>query len=250
MKKLDISRYEIKDKKIDKNLKIVFLSDLHNTSIVKGVVEVVEKENPDYIIMGGDMINESITEIDNFIELCNSLDKKKIYYIFGNHEERLDENEYNDFINSLKENKIKYLNNQNINLSKNINLIGFVSELEKYEIFGRTTLDRSYITDKVGLLDKSKFNILVAHNPLEYNAYIEYGPNLILSGHVHGGLIRLPLLGALLSPDYTFFPRYSEGLYEKNNTKMIVSRGLGYSRRLKIRINNNFEVVVINLMKE
>ena len=85
---------------------------------------------------------------------------------------------------------------------------------------------------------------------MEYNSYIEYGSNLVLSGHVHGGLIRLPLIGALLSPDYTFFPRYSEGLYEKNNTKMIVSRGLGYSRRLKIRINNNFEIVVINLMKE
>ena len=75
MKKLDISRYEIKDKKIDKNLKIVFLSDLHNTNIIKGVVEIINKEKPDFIVMGGDMVNESLSEIDNFIDLCNDLKK-------------------------------------------------------------------------------------------------------------------------------------------------------------------------------
>ena len=250
MKKLDISRYEIKDKKIDKNLKIVFLSDLHNTNLIKGVVEIINKEKPDFIVMGGDMVNESLSEIDNFIDLCNDLKKYKIYYVFGNHEERLLEEEYNEFIEKINNTKVINLYNKSINLSDNIKLIGFVSELDRYEILGKTTLDRHYINNKVGIIDRSKYNILVAHNPLEYNSYIEYGSNLVLSGHVHGGLIRLPLIGALLSPDYTFFPRYSEGLYEKNNTKMIVSRGLGYSRRLKIRINNNFEIVVINLMKE
>ena len=72
----------------------------------------------------------------------------------------------------------------------------------------------------------------------------------MLSGHVHGGLIRLPLLGPVLSPDYTFFPKYSQGIYKKNNTQMIVSRGLGFSRRLPFRIFNNGEVVIINLNKE
>ena len=89
-------------------------------------------------------------------------------------------------------------------LSNNIKLIGFVSELDRYEILGKTTLDRHYINNKVGTIDRSKYNILVAHNPLEYNSYIEYGSNLVLSGHVHGGLIRLPLIGALLSSVFLF----------------------------------------------
>ena len=90
MKKLDISTYEIKDRRIDKPLKMVFLSDLHNTNIVKEIVKIVDKENPNCIIMGGDMINESINEIDNYVNLLKELDKYKIYYVFGNHEERLE----------------------------------------------------------------------------------------------------------------------------------------------------------------
>ena len=85
---------------------------------------------------------------------------------------------------------------------------------------------------------------------MEFDSYVDTKADLVLSGHVHGGLIILPLIGALFSPDYTFFPKYYKDSYTKDNTKMIVSRGLGYSARIPIRINNPGEVVIINLMKE
>ena len=59
----------------------------------------------------------------------------------------------------------------------------------------------------------------------------------------------LPHIGAILSPDYTFFPKYYNGLYKKNNTTMIVSRGIGFSERIPFRINDVPHVIIINLKK-
>ena len=250
MKKLDVSKYTIKDKKIDKNLKIAFLSDLHNTNIINELVKSIDIEKPDLIIFGGDMINESLDEIDVFLELIKKLDKYPMYYTFGNHEEVFDEDDFNKYYNIISKTKVTNLYNETIDISKNIRLIGFVSELDKYKKFKSNLVSKDYIIDKVGKLDKNKYNILLAHNPLEFNAYVEYNPDLVLSGHVHGGLVILPVLGALLSPNFTFFPKYYKGMYEKNNTKMIVSRGLGHSERIRVRINNNFELIFIELMKE
>ena len=207
MKKLDVSKYTIKDKKIDKNLKIAFLSDLHNTNIINELVKSIDIEKPDLIIFGGDMINESLDEIDVFLELIKKLGKYPMYYTFGNHEEVFDEDDFNKYYNIISKTKVTNLYNETIDISKNIRLIGFVSELDKYKKFKSNLVSKDYIIDKVGKLDKNKYNILLAHNPLEFNAYVEYNPDLVLSGHVHGGLVILPVLGALLSPNFTFFPK-------------------------------------------
>ncbi len=248
--KLDISEYNIKNSKIDKNLKIIFLSDLHNRNLTKKLDEIINNEKPDIIIMGGDMINESLKYSNNFINLYKTLDKENIYYTFGNHEDRLYYDEMDKYIKKIKNSNIKLLNNKKDKLSKNINIYGLKSEDEQYLPFGKLFLTKEYIESKLEKFDKNKFNILIAHNPLEFKSYTDTEADLVLSGHVHGGLIRLPFLGALLSPDYTFFPKYSEGMYEKDNTMMIVSRGLGFSKRLPFRIFNNGEVVIINLSKE
>ena len=247
--KIDVTRYNIKSKKIDKNIKIIFLSDLHNRDISYKIKNIIDKEKPDIVLYGGDMVNESINKIDNFIKLDSLVNYKK-YYIYGNHECRMNEEDYEKYNKIIDDLKINKLFNKKNKLSRNINLIGFVSDYEKYKKFHKLTLNKKYILDKIGKLDTKKFNILVAHNPLEFDSYVDVDVDLVLSGHVHGGEIKLPLIGGLFSPDYTFFPKYSEGLYEKNNTKMIVSRGLGFSERLPIRILNPAEIVVINLMKD
>ncbi|SHH94836.1 metallophosphoesterase [Clostridium grantii] len=91
-------------------------------------------------------------------------------------------------------------------------------------------------------------NILLVHNPKYFEKYSNWGADLIFSGHVHGGIIRLPYLGGLLSPDRRFFPKYDNGVYENNGNKMIVSRGLGNSH-LNLRINNKPELIVVTLKK-
>ena len=246
--KLDISRYNIKNKKIDKNLKIVFLSDLHNRNIKEKIVKILEEEKPDLVIHGGDMVNERLTETSNFISLCDAIKDKQIYVI-GNHETAL-EDDFNDYKKVINKMNIEFLFNNKKKLSNNIDLYGFVSDYECYKKFHVLCLSKEYIEEKIGKLDNSKFNILIAHNPLEFESYVDYGADLVLSGHVHGGIITLPIFGALLSPDFTFFPKYWGGEYNKNKTKMIVSRGIGFSKRIPFRINNPGEIVIINLIKE
>ena len=71
---------------------------------------------------------------------------------------------------------------------------------------------------------------------------------MMISGHIHGGVIRLPF--ALLSPEYKFFPKYSAGLYNINKMKLLVSRGIGYAKTLPIRVNNPAHIMIINLVKD
>ena len=93
-------------------------------------------------------------------------------------------------------------------------------------------------------LKEDQQNILLIHNPLFFDEYAKYNVNVIFSGHVHGGMIRLPLAGALLSPERKFFPKYNSGVYEIKNKFMIVSRGLGHSRP-GVRIKNKPDLVSI-----
>ena len=79
--------------------------------------------------------------------------------------------------------------------------------------------------------------------------YKDYSIDLVFSGHAHGGQIRLPFVGGVLSSGQGLFPKYQSGVYEENGTKMIVNRGLG-SGKLAFRINDNAEVIVVTLNKE
>lgn len=250
MKKLDITKYKIKNKKIDKNLKLLFLSDLHNRNIVDDLIYNINQINPDIIIMGGDMVNQDLNDMNNYYELCKRLNNRIVYYTFGNHEEMLNENDRYEYMNNISKYNLQILNDDSVNLSKNIVLYGLESDIECYKRFHKIGIDNKYIIDKLGKFNKNKFNILLAHNPLEFDAYKGINADIVLSGHVHGGLVIIPGLGGLLSPDYTFFPKYYKGVYEDKNMKMIVSRGLGLSKRIPIRIFNKPEIIVIELIKE
>ena len=92
----------------------------------------------------------------------------------------------------------------------------------------------------------STFNILLSHSPFDFEVFAEWGADLVLSGHVHGGLIRLPFIGGVLSPERTFFPKYDSGEYSIEDSTMIVSRGLG-NGTINLRVFNNPEICVIEL---
>ena len=248
--KIDISVFNVKNKKIDKNLKLLFLSDLHNRNIYKKIEKIINLEKPDIIICGGDMVNESIKKVNNFLHLIELFKNYKTYYTYGNHEEVLEDDEYEKYTNLIKKTSLILLNSTSDNLSKNIKIYGLNNGIDTYQKFGKLCLSKEYIEDKIGEFDNKKYNILIAHNPLEFASYVQTKADLVLSGHVHGGLARLPFHIPLLSPDYTFLPKYSEGMYKKNNTTMIVSRGLGFSQRIAFRVNNPPEIIIVNLIKE
>ena len=93
---------------------------------------------------------------------------------------------------------------------------------------------------------QDEFKILLAHNPAYMDAYLDWGADLVLSGHLHGGLVRVPGLGGIVTPQGFLFPKYSGEMTQEGERTVIVSRGLG-SHTLNIRLFNTPELISIHL---
>lgn len=255
-----VSNVEIKSSKLPEvfdGYKIVQLSDLHSKSFGNNnemLIDMIDKESPNIIVMTGDMVTANEKDFTVFYSLVKELTKKyRVYYVYGNHEGELSLKLKSEITAFLKENGVIVLDNDYISIEKNnekINLYGLCYTQKYYSYKGgkKHIITENYIKNKLGTIDKNKYNILLTHNPLFFDAYSGYGFDLTLSGHVHGGLIRLPFIGGILSPERKFFPQYSAGVYEKGNSKLVVSRGL--SRGTKgFRFFNRPDVVSITLKK-
>lgn len=251
---LHITNYTVKSAKIPSSFngyKIVQLSDLHGKSFGEDnckLLDVVRHIAPNIIVITGDMVNRSDLHFESFLNLAKMLSKKyEVYYIVGNHEQRLSVRNQKALIAHLTALNIKVLDNEKIILTKandSINLYGLWCDLGYYkndETTQKHYFSNSVVENTLGACSDG-YNILLAHNPLFFTAYANWGANLTLSGHVHGGTIRLPLVGGLLSPERKFFPKYSAGEYQYKGKKMIVSRGMG-----DFRIGNPPEIPVITL---
>ena len=120
---------------------------------------------------------------------------------------------------------------------------------EKYfEKFNRYVFEEKHVEEALGTcnLTDNCYSILLAHNPVYFKQYAAWGADLTLSGHLHGGIIRLPFIGGVITPQAKLFPRYSAGNYTIGKKEMIVSRGLG-THTIPIRFNNKPELSVIHL---
>lgn len=257
---IEISKYIIKSDKIPdefNDFKILQLSDLHNKQFGKKnqkLIAKIDTINPDIIVITGDMLLRTKINYTIFKDLIYELSLKyKVYFVSGNHEQKIylkDKNICN-FYKYMKSIKVNIIDNKCINIYKNkscISLYGIRIPLNHYR-YGKSKpepLTLTEIKELIGVNDKSKFNILLAHNPFYFKEYALWGADLILSGHVHGGMIKLPLLGPLLSPERKLFPIYSGGKYSLNGSTLVVSRGLG-SGSISARLFNRPELCVFSL---
>lgn len=257
-----VVKYSLCDSRIKKDLiSIVFISDLHNCEYGKGNAELlkeIDNINPDYVFLGGDILTscmEKWTGFDTALSFVTKLCQKyKVYYGMGNHEERLErlkekfpENTYSDYIKELDKIGAPILDDEIVRFNDlGIDLYGLNLDHEYYRKFVTKHFDDEYLHNKLSDTDKDKYSILLAHNPEHFKQYAKWGADLVLSGHVHGGIIRIPFLGGAVSPALKLFPKYDGGLFTEGNSKMILSRGLG-THTIPIRINNKAELIVIEL---
>ena len=94
----------------------------------------------------------------------------------------------------------------------------------------------------------NSYHILLAHNPSYMEAYKEWGSDLILSGHLHGGCVRLPGIGGVITPQAFLFPKYSGEMTVEGEQTIIVSKGLG-THTFNMRLFNPAEVIAITLCR-
>ena len=253
---LQISNYVITNNKIPKefnNYKIVQISDFHNTKSKKlhnSLVKEISNIKPNIIVITGDFIDANKTDINTSINFIKKIkDIAPIYYVTGNHEASIES--YNKLKEELINNNVTILDDKVEVLENNnalINLIGLDDPAFNKEPYRD---DKTTIKDNLKMItyDKTQYTILLSHRPELIDTYTEENFDLVLSGHAHGGQIRIPFLGGLVAPNQGFLPKYTSGIYEKNDTKMIVSRGIGNSI-IPFRINNRPELVVISLQNK
>ena len=261
---LEVTKYVVENKKVPKEFdgyNIVQISDLHSKLFGennKKLIQKIKSLNPDIVVVTGDLIDGENNNYNVALDFMKEISKLyRVYYIIGNHEQKSlikkYKDEYKDYFNKLHQIDFVNLDNNKVEIVKgdsNINLYGLTVPYSCYKyLFDNqetTSIDIDFLEEKLGKVDREQFNILLAHTPFYFDEYEKWGADLTLCGHVHGGIVRLPFVGGLLSPDRKFFPKYDLGEYIKNKSTMIVSKGLGGSKVL-IRVNCKPEIVNIKL---
>ncbi|MCR5674040.1 MAG: metallophosphoesterase [Lachnospiraceae bacterium] len=256
----NIVEYSLDSDKDIKPFKFVMLSDLHDTDVThdknRRLMESIKSIDPDFVILAGDMITSYLNRgrsSDNTSEFLRQLAASfKVYYGLGNHEQRYMEEpdrfphrfeDLSEFVQGLG---IELLSDGYTDRDGNIRIYGLNIPLENYRRGVTPPLKDGKIEEVFGSCDKNKYNILIAHSPDHFDEYAAWGPDLVLSGHLHGGIIAIPGIGGLISPQLKPFPKYDFGKYTKSDTVMIVSRGIGW-HSIPIRIFNKAEIVSVTV---
>lgn len=257
---LKVTRYIVKNNKIPESfdgLKIVHISDVHSKIFGKNNYKFFEKINeinPDMIFMTGDIIDDSEKNIKGYVNIYKELFKRyPIYYSIGNHERKLGYNKYKEYISLLKENGVNVIVNGSTYFKKGnekikINALKFRENMQP-RVLTIQKKDKyiNYMKKKLNDIDTNEFNVLLAHDPENFEMYEKLKVDLVFSGHVHGGLIRFGKV-CLLSPRRRFFPKYSYGKNTINKTTIITSSGIG-SATIPIRLFNRPEIVEVILKR-
>ncbi len=252
--------YYLKSEKIRSAVKVVMLADLHNKSYGEGnqiLLKEIRKISPDLICIAGDMlIGHSKIPYDVGQQLVLELAKEfPVFYGLGNHEARMKHCTnvygtcYEEYMMPIKRSGVQVLVNEHAEIKVGENrlcIYGYDLPLKYFEKFNRYVFEEKQMKEVLGECKKECYSILLAHNPVYFQQYAAWGADLTLSGHLHGGIIRLPLIGGVITPQAKLFPRYNGGEYKICEKRLIVSRGLG-THTIPIRFNNKPELSVIHL---
>ena len=252
--------YHLKSDKIEKPHRFVLLADLHNKSYGKNndrLIAQIKALGPEAVYMAGDMMTaKNGCAYDQAVKLIRELSREyPLYYSMGNHESRLFlhpeayGNLWEDYEAKLKETGVWLLRNQRSHQGSELAVSGLDMEDRFYRHFRLLPMSGEYLNKILGAPDADRYQILLAHNPDYFSSYADWGADLVLSGHVHGGVMRLPLVGGVISPALRLFPKYDGGVFREGKTTMVLSRGLGM-HTLPVRIFNPGELVLITLSPE
>ena len=254
-KALELNSYTIQSEQIPASFdsfRIAHLSDLHNAEMGKDnekLLSLLREANPDIIVITGDIVDCHRTDIDIVLHFAEkAVEIAPCYYVSGNHESLIGE-DYERLKSGLIERKITVLSDEKIVLERGGETVSLLGVNDPGFLIHYLSNDCATVMEnklQYFSIDESEYTILLSHRPELFEVYAEYGMDLVFTGHAHGGQFRLPWIGGLYAPNQGLLPEYDSGLYSKESTNMLVSRGIGNSL-FPIRFNNRPEVILVEL---
>lgn len=265
MSRIKVRHYRIalpESNKPDQPIRIVLIGDLHNRVFGEGnnkLVKTIVEQFPDMVFSVGDLTvckPGKETNLDVGMSLLKRLSCEcPVYCINGNHEFRTKiypetyKGVYAKMTSDFRKMGIHLLEDQCEMLDikgARLAVHGFELPMNYYKKRGTDFISAEEIREHLGEPLEGRFNILLAHNPVYFESYALWGADLSLGGHLHGGAVRLPFIGGVISPQIKLFPKYDCGMYQKYGRKMVVTAGLG-THSFAFRINNPAEVTMLEL---
>ncbi len=263
LSRFEVNRYQIRSPKIKEPVTVAVIADLHGFSYGKKNERLLRETadmNPQAIFIPGDMLVSKYPDTyDTAYEAFEGLIKiAPVYYSYGNHESRLRDPErkhhlkFQQYLEKVLALGVTVLETESRSIclgSNEVVLSALELELDYYEKGMIVPMEESYMKEKLPLMKPELFQILLAHNPAYAPRYAAWGADATFCGHNHGGLVRIPGIGSLISPQLTFFPTYDAGEFKIGGHHVIISRGLG-THTFHVRVFNRAELLAVEFLPE
>lgn len=249
---LEFINYKFSTDKLKTNIHFVVVSDQHNNEFGENNSELIDKiksQNPDFVCVCGDMVTRGNTSTEVMKKFLSQLSELfPTYCVLGNHEQSMAQEL--DFTEIYKSTGATLLDDDYIEFKKDgeIIRIGGLTDYPYYEMYAPDFNNRDALFwESFNKGSADNYTIMLHHQP-EYIPGILADSNidLVLCGHTHGGLVRIPFIGGLIAPNQGFLPEYDKGLFKFGNTNMVVGSGLAGAGLLP-RVNNCAEITVIDV---
>ena len=246
--RISVSRYTLRLQTLPaafEGLRIAHLSDIHANRFGEGddrLLETLRALDPHLIAITGDLTDAN-GQIPRVTQLCAELTAiAPVYYVSGNHEWGTDE-AYALF-DALEQAGVTVLRNEYVTLTAGQARLVLAGVDDVNGPYDMKTPEQ--LMEEIRAAEGDACTILLAHRPEFFDQYAALGFDLVLSGHIHGGMVRLPLLGGLLAPGRDFFPEYDLGQFTSGGSTLIVSGGLSGVGAFP-RVFNPYDLPLITL---
>lgn len=225
------------------SIRLLQISDIHNKKSMNSnqqLIKLVQEAQPDLIVITGDLIDDNTKDLENVYKLVEGIAaiNPKIYFVTGNHEWR----------GGLAEDLMIGLSNRGVKILDNTNEFVKVRDLS-LNLCGVAdwTSGQLDLNESLKGAESDIYTVMLAHDPWIINDYKDFVPDLTLSGHTHGGQIRLPWVGAIVAPGQKLFPELDKGFYNLENNKFLyIDSGVGTSV-FPIRFLNRSQISLITI---
>lgn len=245
--RLILRTYTVLSPKLTAEVRLAVVTDFHSSDNADDVVAMTASCAPDAVLMVGDMFDDDIANrpTERTLSLMRQLSAQyPCYYVSGNHEAWT--GEMDALYQQTEEAGVTVLRMSSGVLTVRGQRIALCGIPDPYEmVFSGAPDTEEQLRQALEDVDSADFTVLLAHRPELLAKYAQFPLDLVVSGHAHGGQVRIPgVLNGLYAPNQGWFPKLAGGAYTQDGTTLIVSRGLAVRTRLP-RIFNRPEVVLV-----